>query len=195
MILHPLAHGLHIRNEIGAIGCFPHQRRYRVHVPGAEVGVTRAEPRLQQSLELPGAGPAFVVAKVRRESADQRTLLPFRTQGGIDFPDRSLGRYLRAGPHQPCREKRCCAKGIGFVTAVCCFGHENDIDIADVVQFPPTALAHTDDGEPARKRRFTHLVAGDGQSSFQRRIGEITQPRRHGLHSGQAAEVTNSNAQ
>ena len=194
MILHPLAHGLNIRNEIGAIGCLPHQRSYRVHVAGAEVGVTRAEPRLQQSLKLPGAGPAFVVAKVRRKGAHQRTLFSFRAQSGIDFPDRSLRRYLRAGPHQPCREQRCCAKGIGFVTAVCCFGDEDDIDIADVVQLPPTALAHTDDGESAGKGRFTDLVAGDGKSRFQRRVREITQPRRHGLHSGQAAEVPNSDA-
>ena len=61
-------------------------------------------------------------------------------------------------------------------TASAVFAHEDDVHVADVVQFPRTAFAHRDDGQP--RRRGVVLAHGghrDVQRRGQRRVGHVGQ--------------------
>jgi hypothetical protein len=61
-------------------------------------------------------------------------------------------------------------------------GHEDDVDVADVVQLVPPTLAHRDHGEPAAVGGFADLGAGDRECGVQGPAGEVGQLRRGVVH-------------
>ena len=87
------------------------------------------------------------------EGAHQRTRLALRAQRGVDRPD--------ACPRRCCAEQtRIIATAAsvaadlsadGLVRAVHGLGDEHHVDVADVVELAAAALAHGDDGQPARR--------------------------------------------
>ena len=113
-----------------------------------------------------------------RQRADQRPGSALRAKGGVDRPDRALGRVLGAHPHQrwsassrrrpsDARPRRCPGHGLG---------DEDDVDVADVVQLPAAALAHRDHRQPARRRVRRQPGPGHRQRGLQRRgsqVGEL----------------------
>ena len=72
-------------------------------------------------------------------------------------------------------------------------GDEDDIHVADVVEFAPTALAHRDDGEPAGLRVGPRSATA-ASSRLERRVGEIGQPRRGLFHRRHAIEIVGGDA-
>ena len=163
-------HGLHVADEVRSACGAPHHRRDGLRVRLAQLRVARDGPGLEQRLELPGLGPPLVVGDVAVEGAHERALTALGSQVGIH-----LEAGLAQDPHHPA-----CEPGRGGVGGL---GDEDDVDIADVVQLVAAALAHGDDGQPAR---IAALVIGelgdrDGQRRPQRGGGEVGQPGRHVL--------------
>ncbi len=74
VLRHPPPHGPHRLDEAVALGGGPDQRRDALLVAAAQLGVARHGPGFQERLELPHLRPSFVVAQVRLERADQRTV-------------------------------------------------------------------------------------------------------------------------
>jgi len=130
-----------------------------------------------------------------RQGPHQRTLLALGSKRGVDLPDRSLRSDGRARAHEGARQPCCRAQRIGLLEAIDCLGYEDDIDIADVVQFPATALAHPDDGQPAGEGALPHLGARDGQRGLECGVGQITEPGGDRLHLDQATEITGRDAE
>ena len=52
-------------------------------------------------------------------------------------------------------------------------GHEDDVDVADVVQLPATALAHGDHGQPARLGAVGQLGPGQRQRGLEGGPGQV----------------------
>ena len=52
-------------------------------------------------------------------------------------------------------------------------GHEDHVDVADVVQLVPTALAHRDHRQPAAGGRVTELGPRDGEGCVERSGGQV----------------------
>ena len=65
-------HGLHVVDESVALGGLPHERLHHLGVLAPDREVARHRPGLEQRLELPGLGPALVVAAVAGDGADER---------------------------------------------------------------------------------------------------------------------------
>ena len=147
--------------------------RPSVEVPGHRTG-------LQQRLELPRLGPPVVVAAVAGERAHERTGLALGTQVGVDRPDGALGGVVRADLHHRRGELGRGPHGrIDARHALRGLGHEDDVDVADVVQLVPSALAHRDHGQAAAVRGLADLGAGHRQSGVERAGGEVGELRRH----------------
>ena len=68
------------------------------------------------------------------EGADQGAVFSFGAEGGVDFEE-AVGAEADEFAGDP---GGCC---------VCWFGHEDDVDVGNVVEFPGAAFAHGDDGE------------------------------------------------
>jgi hypothetical protein len=168
VLLDAPAHGLHVGDEAVALGRVPHHRRDGLEVGRAQLGVARDRAGLEQRLELPRLGPAPVVGHVAVERADQLALAPLRPQVRVDLEAR-----LPRHPHHPGGEL-----GGGRVGGL---GDEHDVDVADVVQLAPAALAHRDDGQTpvagvgALRER---LRGGHRDRGLQRGGGQVGQVRR-----------------
>jgi hypothetical protein len=69
------------------------------------------------------------------------------------------------------------AARLGLVRALARLGHEDHVDVADVVELPGAALAHPHDREPylAVRRTLVDLGARDGQRGLQGRAREVGQ--------------------
>ena len=166
VLLDAAAHGLHVADEVGPARRVPDHRRDGLGVSLAQLRVARHGARLEQRLELPGLGPALVVGDVAVERAHQRALAAFGAQVGVD-----LEAGLAQDPHHPRGEPG--GVGVGGL------GDEHDVDVAHVVQLAATALAHRDDGQPARIA--VGLGHRDGQGGPQRGGGQVGEPGRHVL--------------
>ena len=170
----PPTHRLHFRNEIRTVTGGPHHRHQGLDIRPAQFGITGGGPCLQQGLELPGFGPALIVGDVRFECPNQLSAFTFRTQRGIDLEE-GVGcepHHLTGNP----------GRGGQVIAGV--LPDEDDVDIADVVEFARTALAHRDDGETGRRPLCTDGAGGHGQRRLQRRIGQVRQVCHH-LDEGQ----------
>ena len=132
------AHRLHLGHEVLTLTRGPHHRHQRLDVALAQFGVSCGRPGLQQRLEFPRLGPAFVVGDVRVQGAHQLTLLALGPQRGIHFEERVAGK-----PHHLAGDPG--GQGEAAVRAI--VGDEDDVDVADVVQFAGPAFAHRDHGE------------------------------------------------
>ena len=122
------------------------ERRHRVFVARAQLGVAGDGPGLQERLELPALGPAGVVALVRGEGPDQRPGLALRPEVGVHFPQAGLARRGRNGARDAGGQGRADRVGPGVVQ-LAGLDHVDDVDVGDVVQFAGAALAHADDGQ------------------------------------------------
>ncbi len=152
-----LAHPLHRFDEILSRRTGPHQRCDRRGVPVAKFQVTGEGTRLEQRLELPTLRPAVVVGEMGFERAHQCAVLALWAEVGVHLPQHGLrGKLLDS------------ARGLhgqagsdfhGPVGAEVTGGldHEDHVDVAHVVEFARTRLAHADD----REARVGDIRAGE----------------------------------
>ncbi len=166
------AHRLHLGHEVLALTGRPHHRHQRVDVLCSELGVSGSRSRLQQGLELPGFGPPLVVGDMRLQGAHQLAVFTLGAQRRIDLEER-----LGGEPHHLTGHPR----GDGQVGIGRAVGDEDDVDIADVVQFARTALAHGDHRKPG----WVGVIAADrsardGQRRGQRGVGQVGQVSTNG---------------
>ena len=173
--LDPLAHPLHLGDEPIAVGRRPDERQDRVDVGRPELLVARDGAGLEQGLELPGLGPALVVADVAAQGAHQRPGPALRAQVRVDLPDRALGGGLAAQAHHRRGQGGRRPQGLGLVDALGRLGDEDHVDVADVVQLAPAALAHRDDRQPGLRGVVGELLAGCDQGTAQDRVGQLRQ--------------------
>src|SRR5207302_9145578 len=109
----------------------------------AERLVTGDRPRFQQGLELPRARPALVVRTVRAERTDERAVLPFRPQCGVDAERLAVFRGRRESLDQSLAD----LGGPWDRLLVLAVGHEDHVDVAGVVQLFAAELPHPDHRE------------------------------------------------
>ena len=159
-------HRLDFRYEILTLAGIPDHRHQRVDVLLAQFGVTGGRPGFQQCLELPRLGPLLVVGDMRVQGADQFAVAALRTQSGVDLEE-----GVRSQPHHLAGDPR--GHRIGR------FGHENHVDVADVVQFARTAFAHRDDRQPRRWVVSADGRLGDRQRGSQSGVGQVGQVLAH----------------
>src|SRR5665647_1611900 len=182
VLFDPSAHRLDVLDEVLTTCRLPDERADGVQVFPAEPGIAGDGSGLEQSLELQRLGPPLVVGEVAGDGSDQRAVLALRPQRRVDGPERAFGRVRRTGPHQ-CRRKLGAddegGRLIGNVTASR-FGHEDDVDVRDVVELASPALAHADHREPAEIYLGSNLRAGDHEGSLERGRGQVGQRGRGG---------------
>ena len=175
VILDALPHALHVGDEVRAIGRGPHEGQDGVDIGLAQRSVAGRRPGLEQGLELPGLGPALVVAHMRGEGAHERSLLALRPQRGVHLPQGSLGGRLPAHAHDAGREALGGAQGCLLVASLDGLGDEDHVDVAHVVELATSALAHRDHRQAARRSIGGQLRACDGESSLERGIRKVSE--------------------
>jgi hypothetical protein len=141
----PLAHPLHRLDEAVTRRRRPHHRGDAVDIALPQLAVAGERTRLEQRLELPRLRPALVVGEMRVEGAHKRAVLALRPQVGIHLPQRRLDSQLGDAAHGLAREQRRDLDG-----TVAPVGHEDDVDVAQVVELAGARLAHADDRERCR---------------------------------------------
>ena len=149
-LLYSPAHRLHFDHEVITFAGDPDHRHQRGQVALAEFRVTNCRPGFQQRLELPGLGPALVVGGVRFDCPDQLTAATLRPQPGIHREERRRGHPHHLAGHAG-------AERVGPL------GDEDDVDVADVVQFAGTAFAHRNDRQPRWRPVTAHGHLGNPQ--------------------------------
>ena len=164
---HPSPHRLDVLDEAGSLRRLPDQRPDRGGVLLAERAVAGDRTCLEQRLELPGLGPATVVAGVAGDRAHERPGLALGPERGVHRPDRALAGLLGADLHQRRRELGGAAQGSLLVGAVHRLGHEDHVHVAHVVELVAAALAHRDHGQPAAGRGVADLGPGHGESGVE----------------------------
>ncbi len=119
---------------------------------------------------------------MRLEGADQRAVLALGAQVGIHLPQRRLdGQFLDAAHGvlgEPGRHPH------GLVVAL---GDEDDVHVAEVVQFAGARLAHADDRQ--RAPIATGRDPGQRQRGVERRAGEVGQRRADPVHDDSAVRL------
>ncbi|COW66604.1 Uncharacterised protein [Mycobacterium tuberculosis] len=103
---------------------------------------------------------------MRLERTDQLPVAPLRTQGGVH-----LEKGRRGHPHH--------LAGHARVARVGALGNEYDIDVADVVQFARTALAHRDDRQARWRVLAAHARLGHAQRRRQSGVRGVRQACGH----------------
>ena len=151
----PLAHALHVVDEVLARRARPHLRLDRSDVRGPELDIPRDGTGLQERLELPALRPAVVVRQVRVQRPHERALLALGPQIRIDLPERRLDLGARDASHRQHGEPRGDVDDTALSDLleqlVVGTRDEDDIDVAHVVELAGARLAHADDRE-ARPR-------------------------------------------
>ena len=173
VVLDPSAHPLDVVDEVFARGRLPHHGPDGLEVVGAQRRVTGEVARLEQRLELPGLGPPLVVGAVAGDGAHEGALLALGAQGGVDLPQAAVGGDRGAGVHRPGRDARSHVESLLLVLPVRGFGDEDHVDVRDVVQLPPTRLAHADDGQPDPTTLLALFFTGDADRRLECRAGEV----------------------
>ena len=198
VLLDPSAHRLHVLDEPRMVGSAPDEGCNGIDVAGSELAVASRWPRLEQRLELPRLRPALVVADMRLDGPDEGSLLALGPKRGIDLPDRALGRHCGAGAHEPGGER--CRGAQGFILAgrltigdLLC--HEDDVDIAHVVELAPPALAHADDRKAAGNRIGGQSRPSHRQGRLEYGVGEVREPCRNNVHRCEPCEVAGRDAE
>ena len=166
-------------DEALALGGAPDHRRHHVDVLPTELEIARRRTCLEQRLELPGLGPALVVA---RWLAIVRTSGPALPSGRsaastgqiVPSPVWSPQIWIRCWPagwrrgppraRAPRRARRGRLEG------------EDHVDVGDVVELVAAALAHRDHGQPSLRGLVAHALAGDRQGGVERgrrKVGQL----------------------
>ena len=103
---------------------------------------------------------------MRFDGADQLTAAALRPQPGVDLEEGRRGhpQHLARQPGGEC---------VGALT------DEDDVDVADVVQFAGTAFAHRDDRQPGRRAVTAHVGLGHPQRGGQRGVRQVRQLGAH----------------
>jgi len=177
---HPAAHRLGLDDELVVLRDPPHHRPHHVDEVLRQGEVAGHRPGFEHRLELPVLGPPLVVGAVGGEGAHERAGLAFGSKRCIDLPDgarRGVRRahpgerpgQLRAHGHRPRRLAQRGAVHIGGRLS-----EVEDVDVADVVEFPRSGLAESDDAEPA-DLPAGHLAAGEGQRRLHGGVGQVGQ--------------------
>ena len=175
---HPAPHRLHVGDEVLPLGGLPDQRVHLGGVGGAERGVPRDRPGLQQRLELPGLCPALVVGAVAGQGPHQRAVAPLGPQVGVHGEQRALRGALRTHLDQPGGELGRGAQRRRLSPALAGPGglrDEDHVHVAGVVQLPGAALAHGDHRQPAGRGPRWQVRPGDRQGRRQRRRRQVGQ--------------------
>jgi hypothetical protein len=104
---------------------------------------------------------------VRLQGADQRTGLTLRPQGGVHLEEglRRQAHHFTGNPG---------GEGIGILA------DEDDVYVADVVQFPRTTFTHRDHGQPGWGLGFADIGHRDLQRCIQCRVGQVGEVRTDG---------------
>ena len=175
VILDALPHALHISDEVRSVSRRPHEGRDGIDVRLSQSAVTCCGPRLEKRLELPCLGPALVVAHVGGERAHERPLLALGPQRGVHLPKGPFcSRLATCAQHsrgKPLGRAECCL----LVAPVDGLGHEDHVNVAHVVEFAPTALAHRDDSQATWRGVGGQIGTRDREARLQRGIGEVSQ--------------------
>ena len=161
-LLNPPPHGLHFDHEVLTLAGDPDHGHQRGQVALAEFRVADRRPGFQQRLELPGFRPSLVVGDVRLDRPDQLTAAALGPQPGVHLEERRRGHPHHLAGHP----------GAGRVGVL---GDEDDVDVADVVQFAGTAFAHRDDRQPRRRAVAAHGHLGHPQRGRQRGVRDVGQ--------------------
>ena len=185
----PAPHGLHVADEPVASGDAPDEGGDQLDELLAELQVAGHRPCLEQRLELPRLGPALVVAAHPGHGADQRAGLALGPQGRVDRPDGALGGVLRARPHQLGRELGGGPGGDRLRSAFHRLVHEDHVDVGDVVELVPAALAHRDHGQADGGGVLPHLRPGDREAGVERAGREVGQLGGHVVDADVVGEV------
>ena len=167
VLLDTAAHGLHVVDEVLALGRGPHHGMDRGVVVLRECEIAGHGPGLEQRLELPGLGPARVVGGVGLEGTNQLACLALGPQRRVDLEERH-----RSDAHHLPRQPG--GLGVGGL------GHEDHVDVRDVVELPCATLAHRHHGQPGRHRRVrVHRGHSHGQRGREGGVGEVGQSVAH----------------
>ena len=169
-------HRLHLGDEVLALARRPHHRHQRGHVLRAEFGVAR---RRAGPSAAPGTPRSWPTARSRRRGIPAC---------GPAAPCLPSGRSAASTSKKASPANRIISPATRVVIASACLADEDDVDVADVVQFARTALAHRDDRQPRRGRVVAaHGPGRDDQRGAERGVGEVGEVRRR--PSGTAARV------
>ncbi|CDP89269.1 hypothetical protein BN975_05121 [Mycolicibacterium farcinogenes] len=104
------------------------------------------------------------------QGPDQLAAFAFGAQCGIDLEEGFAGELHHLARHAG-------RGGQVVVTFTLREGlaHEDDVDVADVIQLARTTLAHRYDGQPGLAAIVTHHSGGHGQCCAQRRVSQVGQ--------------------
>jgi hypothetical protein len=192
-VQHPASHRLDIADEAVALGDLPDHRLDQRQELAPESQVAGDRPGLEQGLELPGLGPALVVDAVAGEGPDQRPGLAFRAEVGVDRPDRALAGVLRAHLHESGRELGGDLGGHRLVDPVGRLEDVEHVDVGDVVQLVPPALAEGDHRK-AGAAGIRDPGPGGRERGLQRAGSEVRQLGRRVVHAEVVGQVARGQA-
>ncbi len=195
---HPPPHRLDVADEPRPRRGRPDQRPDRGAEPRSQLMVARDRARLEQRLELPGSRPSPVVGVVAGQRTHQRAVPPFGPQPHVDLEQRALTGDRPTRTDHPLREtgghlQRGGLVGpgvLGSAAGPSRFRHEQDVDVADIVQLPATALTHTDDGETNRRSRRPQRRPRHGERGVKGGSGEAGKLRGGIIKGHGAGEIT-----
>ena len=177
-----LTHRLHRFDEVLARGARPHHRGDPLDVELAQFTVPGHCACLQEGLELPTLGPAFVVREVGVERSHQGAVLALRSEVGIHFPERGLQRELLDRAHRLHGESRCDLHRSVIREITVSARDEDHVDVAEIVEFACSRFSHSDDRE-SRGRHLLRRESTDpprqGQGRIQRGGRQVGQCGRH----------------
>ena len=76
-----------------------------------------------------------------------------------------------------------------------CLSHEDDVDIAHIVELATPAFAHTDHRKPARHGTGWEPSPSNRERGLENGISEVGEPGPHGIHRRQPRNIARSNAE
>ena len=138
------------------------------------------------------------------QRADELAGASLRPQVRVDLPDRAGLGVRRADPGQlgghPGRggDRRVVGEQRLPVGVQRRLGHEQDVDVGDVVELLGAALAQPDHRQPGLQRVLPDLGAADGQGGLERgvgQVGELVGDLRHRLDRLRCAQVAGRDPQ
>ncbi len=133
-LLGPVLHGSQRAQVVGAERVAPQPTLGRLVEAQPQRPVARHRLGLEQGLELPGFGPPVPVGLVGVEGAHQTPVATLRAQVGVD-PEAVSGQVHDLA-------------GRGLQLGGRTVAHEDEVDVARVVELPAAELAHPDHRQP-----------------------------------------------
>ena len=166
--LRPGLHRPQLGEVVGAEATGPEVFRGRRFEQSSGGHVARGVARLQQRLELPGAGPPVPVGDVGVDRPHEHAGATLRAEVGVD-----------AKRSRTDRDHRACERRIDVGSVR---GDQEDVDVARVVELLRPVLAHGDD-------RQAVFGPGKADGAGEHSIGDQRECTGHLLEVGQAVEI------